>query len=66
MKTLFLIAVLMICLPIAWIVAAVVVPVVLGLFGIALIPVILLGKLLFPILIIWIIWKLLVDDRRRA
>ncbi len=66
MKILVLGAVLLICLPIAWVVAAVVVPIVLGLFGLALLPFIILGKLLFPVLVIYLIFKLLVESPRRT
>lgn len=66
MKILILGAVLIICLPIAWVVAAVVVPIVLGAVGLALLPFILLGKLLIPALVIYLVFKVLVETPRRT
>jgi hypothetical protein len=66
MKALLVIVVLAFCLPAAWIAAAVVIPIVLGALGLALVPVILLGKLLFPLFVIWVVWKLLIEKPRQV
>ena len=66
MRILVLGAVLLVCVPIAWVVAAVVVPIVLGALGLALLPFLILGKLLFPVLVIYLVFKLLVESPRRT